>query len=85
MDRVQTAERPLGRRLLLGFVLGMLVLLLLVDGFTTKTVGASSTPAGATGLSALRGLQPILRAGPGRAAAPAGSCRRRPRPATRSP
>src|ERR1700689_1857670 len=32
-----------GRRLLLGFCLGMLVILLLVDGFTTKTVGASGT------------------------------------------
>ncbi|MEA2298416.1 MAG: hypothetical protein QOF77_1352 [Solirubrobacteraceae bacterium] len=56
---------PLGRRLLLALVLGMLVLLLLVEGFTTKTVGASSTPVGSGGVAALRGLPPILRAGGG--------------------
>ena len=53
----------LGRRLLLGLVLAMLVLLLLVEGFTTKTVGSSSTaPARPGATSALEGLPPILRA-----------------------
>ncbi len=63
--RVVKPVSALGRRLLLGLVLGMLVLLLLVEGFTTKTVGASSTPVGHGGVSALQGLPPILRSGPG--------------------
>lgn len=39
----QAPARPAaaGRRALLAFLLGMLVILLLIDGFTTKTVGAS--------------------------------------------
>ncbi len=35
------ARPAAGRRALLAFLLGMLVILLLIDGFTTKTVGAS--------------------------------------------
>jgi cellulose synthase/poly-beta-1,6-N-acetylglucosamine synthase-like glycosyltransferase/peptidoglycan/xylan/chitin deacetylase (PgdA/CDA1 family) len=42
----------------------MLVLLLLVDGFTTKTVGASSTGAATLSTSALAGKNPILVATP---------------------
>jgi cellulose synthase/poly-beta-1,6-N-acetylglucosamine synthase-like glycosyltransferase/peptidoglycan/xylan/chitin deacetylase (PgdA/CDA1 family) len=49
-----------GRRALIGFVLVMLVLLLLVDGFTTKTVGASSEPPDTSATSALAGQRPIL-------------------------
>jgi cellulose synthase/poly-beta-1,6-N-acetylglucosamine synthase-like glycosyltransferase/peptidoglycan/xylan/chitin deacetylase (PgdA/CDA1 family) len=56
-----------GRRALIGFVLAMLVLLLLVDGFTTKTVGASSEPLSTSATSVLAGDRPILvYAGPGR-------------------
>jgi cellulose synthase/poly-beta-1,6-N-acetylglucosamine synthase-like glycosyltransferase/peptidoglycan/xylan/chitin deacetylase (PgdA/CDA1 family) len=57
------SRKPLparGRRALIGFVLGMLVLLLLVDGFTTKTVGASSEPADSSSASVLAGSRPIL-------------------------
>jgi hypothetical protein len=49
---------------LLAFSLLMLVLLLLVDGFTTKTVGASSTGATSLSTSALEGKNPILVATP---------------------
>ena len=56
-----------GRRLLLGFCLGMLVILLLVDGFTTKTVGASGTggcsrpaPSSHCAGSPLAGQNPVL-------------------------
>ena len=49
-----------GRRALLGFLLGMLVLLLLVDGFTTKTVGAAGTGARNIAASRLAGLPPVL-------------------------
>lgn len=52
--------RPRGRRVLLGFLLGMLVLLLLVDGFTTKTIGASSTGSGESGPALLAGSRPVL-------------------------
>jgi cellulose synthase/poly-beta-1,6-N-acetylglucosamine synthase-like glycosyltransferase/peptidoglycan/xylan/chitin deacetylase (PgdA/CDA1 family) len=56
-----------GRRALIGFALVMLVLLLLVDGFTTKTVGASSEPLNASTTAVLAGAGPILvYAGPGR-------------------
>ena len=66
------AASPLGRRLLLALVLGMLVLLLLVDGFTTKTVGASSTAVPRPGaVSALQGLPPILRTRGGGGGGPA--------------
>jgi cellulose synthase/poly-beta-1,6-N-acetylglucosamine synthase-like glycosyltransferase/peptidoglycan/xylan/chitin deacetylase (PgdA/CDA1 family) len=58
-----------GRRLLLGFCLGMLVILLLVDGFTTKTVGASGTggcarpqPSNHCAASPLAGQNPVLAA-----------------------
>lgn len=49
-----------GRRVLLGFCLGMLVLLLLVDGFTTKTVGAAGTGARSVAGSPLAGSAPVL-------------------------
>ena len=53
-----------GRRVLLALCVTMLILLLAVDGFTTKTVGASSTrTSAATGTAALAGLPPILQAG----------------------
>jgi len=49
-----------GRRALLGFLLGMLVLLLLVDGFTTKTVGSSGVGSTAATRSPLQGQPPVL-------------------------
>ncbi len=49
-----------GRRLLLGFCLGMLIVLLLVDGFTTKTVGAAGTGANYVKGSPLAGQNPVL-------------------------
>jgi cellulose synthase/poly-beta-1,6-N-acetylglucosamine synthase-like glycosyltransferase/peptidoglycan/xylan/chitin deacetylase (PgdA/CDA1 family) len=49
-----------GRRVLLGFCLGMLVILLLVDGFTTKTVGAAGTGANYVKGSPLAGQNPVL-------------------------
>jgi cellulose synthase/poly-beta-1,6-N-acetylglucosamine synthase-like glycosyltransferase/peptidoglycan/xylan/chitin deacetylase (PgdA/CDA1 family) len=49
-----------GRRALLGFCLGMLVLLLLVDGFTTKTVGVAGTGARQAAHSLLAGARPVL-------------------------
>jgi peptidoglycan/xylan/chitin deacetylase (PgdA/CDA1 family)/glycosyltransferase involved in cell wall biosynthesis len=51
-----------GRRLLLGFCLGMLVILLLVDGFTTKTVGAAGTGPGSIAGSPLAHQNPVLTA-----------------------
>jgi peptidoglycan/xylan/chitin deacetylase (PgdA/CDA1 family)/GT2 family glycosyltransferase len=54
------AARPWGRRLLLGFCLGMLIILLLVDGFTTKTVGAAGTGANKVADSVLAGQNPVL-------------------------
>jgi cellulose synthase/poly-beta-1,6-N-acetylglucosamine synthase-like glycosyltransferase/peptidoglycan/xylan/chitin deacetylase (PgdA/CDA1 family) len=54
------AGRSWGRRGLLGFCLGMLVSLLLVDGFTTKTVGAAGTGARSIVRSSLAGSAPIL-------------------------
>lgn len=53
-------DRQLGRRLLLGFCLGMLVILLLVNGFTTKTVGAAGTGANKVENSVLEGQNPVL-------------------------
>ncbi len=50
----------LGRRLLLGFCLGMLVILLLVDGFTTKTIGAAGTGPGSVEGSPLAHQNPVL-------------------------
>jgi cellulose synthase/poly-beta-1,6-N-acetylglucosamine synthase-like glycosyltransferase/peptidoglycan/xylan/chitin deacetylase (PgdA/CDA1 family) len=55
-------SRTWGRRVLLGFCFGMLVILLLVDGFTTKTVGASGVGGGAEGSSPLAGSNPVLSA-----------------------
>jgi cellulose synthase/poly-beta-1,6-N-acetylglucosamine synthase-like glycosyltransferase/peptidoglycan/xylan/chitin deacetylase (PgdA/CDA1 family) len=49
-----------GRRLLLGLGIGMVVLMLLVDGITTKTVGASSTGGPSAGVSPLAGERPVL-------------------------
>jgi peptidoglycan/xylan/chitin deacetylase (PgdA/CDA1 family) len=53
-------ESRWGRRLLLGFCLGMLIILLLVDGFTTKTVGAAGTGANKVNGSVLAGQNPVL-------------------------
>ncbi len=49
-----------GRRLLLGFCLLMLVLLLLVDGFSTKTIGAAGTGALSVTHAPLAHSQPVL-------------------------
>ncbi len=49
-----------GRKLLLALLLGMLIVLLLVEGFTTKTVGASSTGARVVAASPLAGQNPVL-------------------------
>src|ERR1022692_998334 len=57
---MNVAGRSLGRRVLLGFCLGMLILLLLVDGVTTKTVGAAGTGARSVAGSSLAGSAPIL-------------------------
>ena len=57
---MSASHRSWGRRVLLGFCLGMLVLLLLVDGFTTKTVGAAGTGARSVAGSSLAGSAPIL-------------------------
>jgi len=56
---------PPGHRLILGFCLGVLVLLLLVEGFTTKTVGQSGTGNGAAVASPIADQRPVLEAGPG--------------------
>ncbi len=53
-------SRSWGRRALLGFCLGMLILLLLVDGFTTKTVGSSGVGSTAATRSPLQGKPPVL-------------------------
>ena len=53
-------HRSWGRRVLLGFCLGMLILLLLVDGFTTKTVGAAGTGLAERPGSSLAGSAPVL-------------------------
>ncbi|HZV74033.1 MAG TPA: polysaccharide deacetylase family protein, partial [Conexibacter sp.] len=53
---------PPGHRLILGFCIGMLVVLLLVQGFTTKTVGPSGTGGGAAGPSPIAGQLPVLQA-----------------------
>ena len=53
-------RRSWGRRALLGFCLGMLILLLLVDGVTTKTIGAAGTGAHTVAGSPLAGSPPIL-------------------------
>ena len=49
-----------GRRALLGLMLGMLVILLLVDGFTTKTVGSSGVGSTADTHSPLQGTRPVF-------------------------
>ncbi|HEX4805450.1 MAG TPA: bifunctional polysaccharide deacetylase/glycosyltransferase family 2 protein, partial [Conexibacter sp.] len=59
------AGNPPGHRLILGFCVGVLVLLLLVEGFTTKTVGQSGTGSGAPVASPIAGQRPVLEAGPG--------------------
>jgi len=53
-------RRSWGRRALLGFCLGMLILLLLVDGVTTKTIGAAGTGVHTVASSPLAGSPPIL-------------------------
>ncbi|MGH2879777.1 MAG: bifunctional polysaccharide deacetylase/glycosyltransferase family 2 protein [Solirubrobacteraceae bacterium] len=55
-----TRSRPWARRVLLGFCLTMLVLLLLVDGFSTKTVGAAGTGDRAAVTSPLSDSRPVL-------------------------
>jgi peptidoglycan/xylan/chitin deacetylase (PgdA/CDA1 family)/GT2 family glycosyltransferase len=54
------SAHPWGRRVMLGFCLGMLILLLLVDGFTTKTVGAAGTGAHTVAGSPLAGSNPVM-------------------------
>jgi cellulose synthase/poly-beta-1,6-N-acetylglucosamine synthase-like glycosyltransferase/peptidoglycan/xylan/chitin deacetylase (PgdA/CDA1 family) len=49
-----------GRRVLLGLLLGMLVVLLLVDGFTTKTVGSSGVGSTSAVRSPLQGSRPVF-------------------------
>jgi cellulose synthase/poly-beta-1,6-N-acetylglucosamine synthase-like glycosyltransferase/peptidoglycan/xylan/chitin deacetylase (PgdA/CDA1 family) len=56
------ADAPPRHRLVLGFCLTMLVLLLLVEGFTTKTVGQSGTGNGAAVASPIAGQAPVLTA-----------------------
>src|SRR5881392_2003850 len=51
-----------GRTAIIAVVFCVLVLLLLVEGFTTKTVGASSTGSGPGAQSPLAGAGPILTA-----------------------
>jgi len=57
---MSAGHRSWGRRGLLGFCLGMLILLLLVDGVTTKTVGAAGTGARSVTGSSLAGSAPVL-------------------------
>ncbi len=49
-----------GRLLVLGFSVTMLVLLLLVDGVTTKTIGAAGTGPSSAAVAPLAGSQPVL-------------------------
>ena len=58
----QSRSRPAarGRKALLAFLLAMLVVLLLVEGFTTKTVGASNTGNATSAYSPLAGQNPVL-------------------------
>lgn len=58
----RTPGNPPGHRLILGFCLGVLVLLLLVEGFTTRTVGQSGTGNGAPVASPIAGQRPVLEA-----------------------
>jgi cellulose synthase/poly-beta-1,6-N-acetylglucosamine synthase-like glycosyltransferase/peptidoglycan/xylan/chitin deacetylase (PgdA/CDA1 family) len=62
--RRTTASRTFSRArvTLIASFFVVLILLLLVEGFTTKTVGASSTGPGASGASPLAGAGPILTA-----------------------
>jgi cellulose synthase/poly-beta-1,6-N-acetylglucosamine synthase-like glycosyltransferase/peptidoglycan/xylan/chitin deacetylase (PgdA/CDA1 family) len=59
--RPAAARRERSRRVLLALGLGSIVLLLLVQGFTTRTIGASSTVSAGDGSGApLAGSRPIL-------------------------
>ncbi len=49
-----------GRFLVLAFSVTMLVILLLVDGVTTKTIGAAGTGAATTAVAPLAGSNPVL-------------------------
>src|SRR6185436_6327226 len=51
-----------GRTAIIALVIGVLILLLLVEGFTTKTVGASSTGPSSSAQAPLAGAGPILTA-----------------------
>jgi len=55
-------SRPVrhGRIVVLGFILSMLVILLLVDGVTTKTVGAAGTGASSAAVAPLTGTGPVF-------------------------
>ena len=53
-------KSPRGRIVFMASFMIVLVLLLLVEGFTTKTVGASSTGPAASQDSPLAGQGPIL-------------------------
>jgi len=61
LTRPATSARPPAHRGLLAFCLFALVALLLVQGFSTKTVGQAGTPGGATAAQApLAGSGPLL-------------------------
>jgi len=51
-----------GRTAIIALVIGVLILLLLVEGFTTKTIGASSTGPSSSAQAPLAGAGPILTA-----------------------
>jgi cellulose synthase/poly-beta-1,6-N-acetylglucosamine synthase-like glycosyltransferase/peptidoglycan/xylan/chitin deacetylase (PgdA/CDA1 family) len=59
MEPVKT-NNAWGRRVLLAFCLGMLILLLLVEGFTTKTIGVAGTGARSVSGSPLARYGPVL-------------------------
>jgi len=61
--RGRARNRPPAHRALLAVCLGGLVLLLLVQGFSTKTIGASATPGAAVSRATpLAGARPVLEA-----------------------
>ena len=62
-ERRRPRNSPPAHRGLLAVCLGGLVLLLLVQGFSTKTIGSSSTPgAGVSRATPLAGMRPVLEA-----------------------
>jgi cellulose synthase/poly-beta-1,6-N-acetylglucosamine synthase-like glycosyltransferase/peptidoglycan/xylan/chitin deacetylase (PgdA/CDA1 family) len=57
-------RRPPAHRGIIVFCLGVLALLLLAQGFSTRTIGASGTPGGATAKGPVADQGPLLIAGP---------------------